>query len=184
MAITKEDLKTGDIGYGLRDVLERHYGVGAITDESIDELIEYLEGESEENHSRNGKACYMIFGDKEAAQGLNDLMCVKYELKSKLNKAERGVLTQQEALRAKREALLLSVDFKEKGITNQQGRNAYVEKQKVIKDFKEGIEKLKKTVDSLRWNYDLVCDEFSNYKLLIRLEISRRQAGQELTLKE
>ena len=174
MVISKQDLKTGDIGYGLRDVLERHYGVGAITDESIDELIEYLEGESEENHSRHGRACYMIFGDKEIVHGLNDLMCVKYDVKCRLGKKEAQLKTQKDLLNIDKQDLLLNTDFKSKGITNQAGRNAYVDKNSAIMERKEKIEKKQADVDKLRMDYEWACDELENYRLLIKLEISRR----------
>lgn len=117
---------------------------------------------------------YEIFGDKKVVNSLNEITTRKIGAKSELNKFERELLKEQKGLKAKREALLLCVDFREKGITNQAGRNAYVEKQQIIKEFKENIDELKNYVDSLRLDYEAACDELSNYRLLIRLEISRR----------
>lgn len=117
---------------------------------------------------------YESFGDKKVVNSLSEITTRKIGAKNELNKFERELLKEQKGLKAKREALLLCVDFKEKGITNQAGRNAYVEKQQIIKEFKENIDELKNYVGSLRLDYESACDELSNYRLLIRLEISRR----------
>lgn len=106
----------------------------------------------------------------------------KYDVKCRLQKKEAQLKTQKDLLNIDKQDLLLNTDFKAKGITNQAGRNAYVDKNSAIMERKEKIEKKQADVDKLRLDYEWACDELENYKLLIRLEISRRQAGNELTL--
>jgi hypothetical protein len=118
---------------------------------------------------------YKEFGDDDIVLSLRELTEQKYDVKDQLNMAEHDLINEEMGLKAKRQALLLVTDFKSKNITNQAGRDAYVEKQNIVKEYKEGIEVLKKRVEQFKGEYELICDTLSNYRLLIRLEISRRE---------
>lgn len=152
-------------------------------------------------HELSGKPVfrnYKEFGDKDIVLTLRCLTEQKSLIKLDVQEAENNLSILREdlkgitqSLKDKKEDLLLNTDFEALNITNQPKRNAYVNKhedvkkiEKEIKDYKMNITEAQKNVQYSQNRYDMITEEQSNYKLLIRLEISRRQTAQETVLCE
>lgn len=127
---------------------------------------------------------YKEFGDKDIVLTLRCLTEQKALIKLDVQQAERKLNLLHQDLKDKKQELLLNTDFKAEGITNQAGRDAFISKDKEVVNLQNLIKEQEKNVEYSRNKYDMITDELSNYKLLIRLEISRRQTAQETTLKE
>lgn len=141
---------------------------------------------------------YNEFGDSDIALTLRCLTEQKSLIKLDVQQAEDNLSLLREDLKKvtqnlkdKKEDLLLNTDFEALKITNQPKRNAYVNKhedvkkiEKEITDYETHIKEAQKNVQYSQNRYDMITEEQSNYKLLIRLEISRRQTAQETVLAE
>ena len=144
------------------------------------------------------KRDYTEFGDESIVNSLRGLTIGKYNAKLSLQQAEETHDLAKETLKLKQsdlksiqEQIRLDTDFKAQGITNKEGREAYISKQENVKKAVEVVNESEKIVKKSRKDmqfyeneYNLISDELSNYRLFIRLEISRRQRATETILFE
>ena len=127
-------------------------------------------------HELSGKPVfrnYKEFGDKDIVLTLRCLTEQKALIKLDVQEAERKLNCLHTDLKDKKQELLLNTDFKAEGITNQAGREAFMSKDKEVVNLQNLIKEQEKNVEYSRNKYDMITDEQSNYKLLIRLETSR-----------
>lgn len=127
---------------------------------------------------------YKEFGDSDIVLTLRCLTEQKSLIKLEVQESERKLNLLHQELKDKKQELLLNTDFKAEGITNQAGREAFISKDIDVIILQNLIQEQEKNVQYSRNKYDMITDEQSNYKLLIRLEISRRQTAAETVLFE
>lgn len=119
------------------------------------------------------KPNYDVFKDVDMVRSLEVLRFNKFKANQTVLKSDKRIKKEKMNLDIKKGELRIKTDFKAEGITNDKGRESYINKV-----LKEDIDHLELLEEENRWfkiGLNDALDELTDYRLLIRLEISRRE---------